>query len=126
MPPMLPDARPTLAYSAIRRESAELRAGVAAGRDANDPAEFYAATTASNGCDGSGECPALLCAAFQGAEEDVRFLAEHGSDLNFADENGRTALHWAALRGKTDGVRALLEGGADAALRDNWTATRAA
>ena len=40
MPPTLPDGRTTLAKHAKEGESAELRAGVAAGRDANDPAEF--------------------------------------------------------------------------------------
>ena len=34
------------------------------------------------------------------------------------DDNGRTALHWAALHGKIQVVEALLNAGADKAVKD--------
>jgi hypothetical protein len=45
------------------------------------------------------------------------FIAK-GADVNRADKNGGTPLHWAAARGLADIVRLLLDKGADATAVD--------
>lgn len=45
------------------------------------------------------------------------FIAK-GADVNLADRNGGTPLHWAAARGLRDIVELLLEKGADPQARD--------
>jgi ankyrin repeat protein len=54
----------------------------------------------------------------------VRFLIDHGADVNLADTAGRyTALHLAACSLRKDVVQVLLKAGADpnAADRSGWT-----
>ena len=52
-------------------------------------------------------------AAQQGDEGVVRAALEQGADVNAAQGDGMTALHWAALRGDAEVVRMLLAAGAD-------------
>ena len=40
-------------------------------------------------------------------------------DVGAKDENGKTALHWAALTGHVDVAKVLIEKGADVDARDN-------
>jgi ankyrin repeat protein len=49
---------------------------------------------------------------------EVRSLLEQGADVDAVDEEGMTALHFAAMRKDTDVVRVLLEGGAQVNRQD--------
>ena len=42
---------------------------------------------------------------------------------NSVDENGGTAMHWAASKGHTQVIAALLEGGGDAYAKDTFGGT---
>jgi ankyrin repeat protein len=52
-------------------------------------------------------------AAMSGDHETARRLLREGADVNAAQGDGMTALHWAALRGDTDLVAMLLYAGAN-------------
>ena len=52
-------------------------------------------------------------AAQQGDEAMVRAALEQGADVNVAQGDGMTALHWAGLRDEADVARMLLAAGAD-------------
>jgi ankyrin repeat protein len=54
-------------------------------------------------------------AAMQGDREAVRTLLREGADVNAAQGDGMTALHWAAERGDTELTRTLLGAGANVA-----------
>ena len=56
---------------------------------------------------------ALRRAAKGGETAEVRVLLAAGTDPDAADEEGRTALWWAAIGGREEAVGALAEGGAD-------------
>jgi len=60
----------------------------------------------------------FIQAAYSGDLSTVQNAIEARVDLDVADKNGLTALHWAAFRGNTQIVEKLLGGGADAHLRD--------
>jgi ankyrin repeat protein len=60
-----------------------------------------------------GGVTALMCAAFGGDLESVRFLLERGADARARTETGLTNLIWAALSGNADIVELLLDQGAD-------------
>eukprot|EP01045_Picozoa_sp_COSAG04_P021598 COSAG04_NODE_2341_length_4295_cov_5.618061_3_plen_810_part_00 len=55
----------------------------------------------------------LVNAADAGEAAEVRVLLAAGADPDAADENGDTALYWAAYYGHEEVVAALAEGGAD-------------
>lgn len=55
----------------------------------------------------------FLEAAHQGKVEEIHKLIKTGVDIDTADENGTTALAFAALQGKTAALKLLLEKGAD-------------
>ena len=54
-----------------------------------------------------------------GEVDNLRELIEAGEDKNAKDEEGRTALHFAAGYGEDDCVKLLLEKGADINACDN-------
>jgi ankyrin repeat protein len=54
-------------------------------------------------------------AAMHGRTEAVRRLLQDGGDVNLAQADGATALHWAAYHGDTELAALLLESGADVA-----------
>ena len=57
--------------------------------------------------------PLLADAAMRGDLDTVRSLLDRGADVNVAQGDGMTALHWAAERGDLDMVEVLLEAGAN-------------
>ena len=62
----------------------------------------------------------LIEAAKNGQTEKVKALLDAGANANAKDEDGRTALMWAASkRGRTDAVQVLLDAGADVNAKDN-------
>jgi len=62
---------------------------------------------------------ALMLAAASGRADNVIALLDNGADVNARNENGRTALMWAARswRGAA-AVKALLDNGADVSAKD--------
>jgi ankyrin repeat protein len=61
----------------------------------------------------------LMRASAKGDLETVKKLLNEGSDVNAADNNGRTALHEAAWGGKTDVVKLLIEKGVSVNAADS-------
>jgi ankyrin repeat protein len=55
----------------------------------------------------------------------IRFVIDHGADINGRDERGETALHLAALSHGAANVKALLALGADATVKNNEGLTAA-
>ena len=80
------------------------------------------------GVDVYGRTP-LLKAVIDDSEKAVRELVEAGGDVNHQDDNGWTALHFAAQERKNAVAEILLSAGADPNLTDShgnsplWTAT---
>lgn len=61
----------------------------------------------------SAQSSVVADAAMQGATQDVSRLLQGGADVNAAQADGATALHWAAYHGDADLASRLLEAGAD-------------
>ena len=75
------------------------------------------------GVGGPGDSP-IADAAMRGDSAQVRALIKQGADVNAAQGDGMTALHWAASRGDLDEARMLVVAGArlDATTRNgNYT-----
>ncbi|XP_020227654.1 integrin-linked protein kinase 1 [Cajanus cajan] len=65
----------------------------------------------------------LMYLANEGDLDGIKELLDAGSDVNFTDIDGRTALHVAACQGRTDVVDLLLRQGAHVDPRDCWGST---
>jgi ankyrin repeat protein len=65
----------------------------------------------------------LMYLANEGDLEGINELLDGGSDVNFRDIDGRTALHIAACQGRTDVVQLLLRRGAEVDPQDRWCST---
>ncbi|XP_057726007.1 integrin-linked protein kinase 1 [Arachis stenosperma] len=65
----------------------------------------------------------LMYLANEGDLEGIKELLDFGSDVNFRDIDGRTALHVAACQRRTDVVDLLLQNGAEVDPRDRWGST---
>ncbi|RDY02143.1 Serine/threonine-protein kinase HT1, partial [Mucuna pruriens] len=65
----------------------------------------------------------LMYLANEGDLDGIKELLDAGSDVNFTDIDGRTALHVAACQGRTDVVDLLLRQGADVDPQDCWGST---
>ncbi|MBA0781289.1 hypothetical protein Gotri_002227 [Gossypium trilobum] len=61
--------------------------------------------------------------ANEGDLEGIKELLDSGTNVNFKDIDGRTALHVAACQGLTDVVRLLLDRGAEVDSKDRWGST---
>ncbi|MBA0750410.1 hypothetical protein Gogos_001821 [Gossypium gossypioides] len=61
--------------------------------------------------------------ANEGDLEGIKDLLDSGTNVNFKDIDGRTALHVAACQGLTDVVRLLLDRGAEVDSKDRWGST---
>ncbi len=60
----------------------------------------------------------LIVASQLGDIDRVRLAIAKGADVNYQDEKGGTALHWAVFYGHTDIVKLLLMQGADPLIKD--------
>jgi hypothetical protein len=70
-------------------------------------------------CARGGHCgTALHAASFRGRLQVVRYLLQHGVDVNVRDSGNDTSLLLASWKGHRDVVQCLLEHGADVDLRD--------
>lgn len=65
----------------------------------------------------------LMYLANEGDLEGITELLDDGSDVNFRDTDGRSALHVAACQGRTDVVELLLQRGAEVDVQDRWCST---
>src|SRR4051812_32026268 len=61
----------------------------------------------------AGATSSIADAAMEGNKEAVRALLKQGADVNGAQGDGLTALHWAAKKGDTDLAAMLIYGGAN-------------
>ncbi|KAH7283328.1 hypothetical protein KP509_34G001700 [Ceratopteris richardii] len=82
-------------------------------------------SSASRNSSSEAECREfeLLYLAHEGSTALVEALLSQGVDVNFADFDGRTALHVASCEGHLDVVRVLLSRGAKVNARDRWGST---
>jgi hypothetical protein len=71
-------------------------------------------------------CTPLITAAQYSDELMCHMLIRHGADIEAADANGNTALHWAAYKGFSNGIIALTDRGATTAITDTTAAERTA
>ncbi|MDQ7055528.1 MAG: ankyrin repeat domain-containing protein [Persephonella sp.] len=60
----------------------------------------------------------LIVASQLGDIDRVRLAIAKGADVNYQDEKGGTALHWAVFYGHKDIVKLLLMQGADPLIKD--------
>ncbi|KAG9448141.1 hypothetical protein H6P81_014269 [Aristolochia fimbriata] len=65
----------------------------------------------------------LMYSANEGDLNGIEELLDSGTDVNFRDIDGRTALHVAACQGKTEVVGLLLNRGAEVDPTDRWGST---
>ena len=70
-----------------------------------------------------GQAPNLREAVRSGNTQAVRALLQKRVDVNAADADGTTALHWAVRGNDADTVRALLSAGADANAANTYAMT---
>ncbi|OGT38463.1 MAG: hypothetical protein A3K00_07415 [Gallionellales bacterium RIFOXYD2_FULL_52_7] len=65
----------------------------------------------------------LMMAAFNGHEEIIGLLIQHGADVNALDSGGNSALHWAAFGGHISCAKQLVQHHAKIDARNNfgWT-----
>ena len=70
------------------------------------------------------ELTALMVVSYFGFQRAAKLLLEKGAEANIQDEDGWTALYWAAGSGHGAVVETLLEKGADVNIqnKDGWTA----
>jgi ankyrin repeat protein len=79
---------------------------------------FAAAATAA-----AGQRPALIEAAKHADRAGVRALVQQKADVNSAEADGTTALHWAAYRDDADSVDLLIRAGANVNAANDLGAT---
>uniref|UniRef100_A0A2P2L8L5 Serine/threonine-protein kinase HT1 isoform X2 n=2 Tax=Rhizophora mucronata TaxID=61149 RepID=A0A2P2L8L5_RHIMU len=65
----------------------------------------------------------LMYLANEGDLEGIGELLDSGTNVNFIDIDGRTALHVAACQGLTDVVQLLIDSGAEVDPEDRWGST---
>jgi ankyrin repeat protein len=62
--------------------------------------------------------PIINLASYHGRREIIQLLIEHGATVNGRDQNGSTALMWAAQQGHFEVIKILLAAGAQVDARD--------
>ncbi|KAK4749824.1 hypothetical protein SAY87_027273 [Trapa incisa] len=65
----------------------------------------------------------LMYSANEGDVDSIQDLLSSGTNVNFRDIDGRTALHIAACQGLADVVQLLLDHGAEVDPKDRWGST---
>ena len=60
----------------------------------------------------------FISSVWSGFKEMTELLLKYGADINSADADGRTCVHYCARRGHTDLLRYLLEQGAQRTTRN--------
>ncbi len=65
-----------------------------------------------------GLTPFLLAVDCEFSFKTLKYLLDHGCDINAQEENGRTALHYALDLENKDLIKFLIENGADINLED--------
>ena len=67
---------------------------------------------------------AAACCAKENYMETASLVLEYGCDITIRDDEGKTALHWAAMNGKLDLCQLLIASKADVDAADSkgWTA----
>ena len=65
----------------------------------------------------------LLLASSLGSVDVMRWLINHGADVNARTKSGETPLHLAAFKARTEGVQVLLEHNASIDSQDNYGKT---
>ena len=65
----------------------------------------------------------LLLASSLGSVDVMRWLLNHGADVNARTKSGETPLHLAAFKARTEGVQVLLEHNASIDSQDNYGKT---
>ncbi|XP_031384250.1 integrin-linked protein kinase 1 isoform X2 [Punica granatum] len=65
----------------------------------------------------------LMYSANEGDLDSIQDLLASGTNVNFKDIDGRTALHIAACQGRTDVVQLLLDRSAEVDPKDRWGST---
>lgn len=95
-----------LTFAVVRDASRVTGLLIQSGADVNQPAN-------------RGYTP-LMCAAFLGKGEMVKFLHQNGAKLDLKDADGDTAVVWALLGGNRTTADSLVEAGADPASREEY------
>ena len=67
--------------------------------------------------------PAVADAAMQGDRDAVRSLLKQGADVNAAQSDGMTALHWAAMKDDVEMAKMLLYAGANVKAANRYGVT---
>jgi ankyrin repeat protein len=79
-----------------------------------------------NARDKGGSTPLLWASEGRYFKDDgsvLRFLLEHGADVNVQDKVGRTPLQYVSMNGTLEVVRLLLEHGADVKVKNSFGKT---
>jgi ankyrin repeat protein len=79
--------------------------------------------SATAGAAAAADRPPLVAAAKNGDREALRALVERRTDLDAADGDGTTALHWASHRDDVDSARLLVTAGANVNAANDLGAT---
>ena len=70
-------------------------------------------------CSNKRELTPLSLASLSLSPQVCELLIKSGAGVNFTDQLGRSALHWAVLGRHLATIRVLLKHGADVSLKDN-------
>ena len=87
---------------------AEARAALTRGEDVNNKNSFGWTALMLAVCNSNGTTPLMWAVSFKHNSIVKLLLDQPAVDVNVKDDNGRTALHWAAWNNNAEGARMLL------------------